>query len=208
MRGSARWCSSPGRPASARPPWYSSSSPRCPPMSWSASASASSCAASVRLTCRCSAIRQACTSANGQWLVERLSELAPSWVLQLHGLVSPETADRLRSQSIGAIGDRMLRELLDALCSTVPASPVLVLTLEDLHWSDGSTSIFSMPWPPTGGGPAARHRHPSARRRSLLQPSDPRPRRRPAPPPARRADHPRRTRGRRGRRACGVSGRK
>ena len=85
------------------------------------------------------AIRQACTSANGQWLVERLSELAPSWIVQLHGLVSPETADRLRAQSIGATGDRMLRELLDVLCSTVPASPVLVLTLEDLHWSDGST---------------------------------------------------------------------
>ena len=59
---------------------------------------------------------------------------------------------------------------------------------------------------PTGGGPVARHRHPSARRRSLLQPSDP-----PSPSACasarRRADHPRRTRGRRGRRAWRVSGR-
>jgi DNA-binding winged helix-turn-helix (wHTH) protein/tetratricopeptide (TPR) repeat protein len=85
------------------------------------------------------AIRQACTAATGQSLVEQLSELAPSWVLQLPGLVSPDAADRLRAQSIGATGDRMLRELLDALCSAEPGARVLVLALEDLHWSDGST---------------------------------------------------------------------
>jgi DNA-binding winged helix-turn-helix (wHTH) protein len=84
------------------------------------------------------AIRQACTTANGQSLVERLSELAPSWVLQLPGLVSSDAADRLRAQSIGASSDRMLRELLDAVCSA-PEAPTLVLALEDLHWSDGST---------------------------------------------------------------------
>jgi DNA-binding winged helix-turn-helix (wHTH) protein/tetratricopeptide (TPR) repeat protein len=85
------------------------------------------------------AIREACTTANGQLLVERLSELAPSWVLQLPGLVSPDAADRLRAQSIGVTGDRMLRELLDAVCFTAPVAPLLVLALEDLHWSDGST---------------------------------------------------------------------
>jgi DNA-binding winged helix-turn-helix (wHTH) protein/tetratricopeptide (TPR) repeat protein len=85
------------------------------------------------------AMRQACTTANGQLLIERLAELAPSWVLQLPGLVSSDAADQLRARSIGAPGDRMLRELLDAVCSTRPAAPLLVLVLEDLHWSDGST---------------------------------------------------------------------
>ena len=57
----------------------------------------------MRPTCPCSArsARRAAT-ANGQALVERLAEFAPTWVLQLPGLVSPDIDDQLRARSIGA----------------------------------------------------------------------------------------------------------
>lgn len=84
------------------------------------------------------AIRQACGGTNGRPLVERLIDVAPSWVLQLPGLVPLEDGDSLRARAVGAAGDRMLRELLDAVCFTSDGSP-LVLVLEDLHWSDEST---------------------------------------------------------------------
>ena len=82
------------------------------------------------------AIRQACEHRNAAPLVDRLADRAPSWVLQLPGVVAPERADELRARSIGAAGDSMLRELLDGVCSP---GPPLVLALEDLHWSDEST---------------------------------------------------------------------
>lgn len=84
------------------------------------------------------AIRHACSGVNGRALVDRLIDVAPNWVVQLQGLVSSEQQDSLRARAAGAASDRMLRELLDAVCFTSDGSP-LVLVLEDLHWSDGST---------------------------------------------------------------------
>jgi predicted ATPase len=84
------------------------------------------------------AIRHACGGAKGRALVDRLVDVAPSWVLQLPGLVPLEDSDSLRARAVGAAGDRMLRELLDAVCFTSDGSP-LVLVVEDLHWSDEST---------------------------------------------------------------------
>jgi DNA-binding winged helix-turn-helix (wHTH) protein/predicted ATPase len=85
------------------------------------------------------AIRDACAGAGGQRLADRLAEVAPSWVLQLPGLIPPERADEVRARSVGTSQERMLRELLDAVCPLLDGSPPLVLALEDLHWSDGST---------------------------------------------------------------------
>jgi len=84
------------------------------------------------------ALRQACGGVNGATLVDQLAAVAPSWVLQLPGLVPVEQHDSLRARAVGAAGDRMLRELLDAVGLIADGRP-LVLVLEDLHWSDGST---------------------------------------------------------------------
>lgn len=67
-----------------------------------------------------------------------LREHAPSWLLQLPGLVGPTERDSLRREYAGSGPERMLRELLlglEAICALQP----VVLVLEDLHWSDAST---------------------------------------------------------------------
>jgi predicted ATPase len=85
-----------------------------------------------------SALRHAAQSSQGRALVDTLVQFAPSWVLQMPGLVPAEQADLLRSRSGCPTADRMLRELLDALAATSSETP-LVLVLEDLHWSDPAT---------------------------------------------------------------------
>ena len=108
------------------------------------------------------AIRQACGGANGHALVERLVEVAPNWVLQLPGVISAERADALRVRAVGAAGDSKLRELVDAVCSAEPAAPLLVLALEDLQWSDGSTlDLLDALAADRRPARVARRRHPS-----------------------------------------------
>lgn len=84
------------------------------------------------------AVERLCRAPSGKPLVSLLREHAPSWLVQLPGLVSPEVRSALRRQCAGAGRDRMLRELLVGLESITREHP-LVLALEDLHWSDPST---------------------------------------------------------------------
>jgi DNA-binding winged helix-turn-helix (wHTH) protein/predicted ATPase len=85
------------------------------------------------------AIRHACAGVRGQLLADQLAQVAPSWVLQLPGLIPPDRADEVRARSVGTSQERMLRELLDAVCTPIDGGTPLVLALEDLHWSDSST---------------------------------------------------------------------
>lgn len=74
----------------------------------------------------------------GPHVLGLLREHAPSWLLQLPGLLSTSERDTLRREHAGSGPERMLRELtvgLDAISAVRP----LVLVLEDLHWSDHST---------------------------------------------------------------------
>lgn len=76
--------------------------------------------------------------AAGAHVIGLLREHAPSWLLQLPGLIGPGERDTLRREYAGSGPERMLRELvvgLEAICAVQP----LVLVLEDLHWSDAST---------------------------------------------------------------------
>jgi DNA-binding winged helix-turn-helix (wHTH) protein/predicted ATPase len=74
----------------------------------------------------------------GTRLVACLRQLAPSWLLQLPGLVPDEELAALQRRSGGATRERMLRELAEAIEVWTSAQP-LVLVLEDLHWSDAAT---------------------------------------------------------------------
>jgi predicted ATPase/DNA-binding winged helix-turn-helix (wHTH) protein len=74
----------------------------------------------------------------GQELVECLAQHAPTWLIQMAGLVGAADLEALQRQVMGATRERMLRELATAIDVLTDAQP-LVRVLEDLHWSDYST---------------------------------------------------------------------
>jgi predicted ATPase len=74
----------------------------------------------------------------GERLVAVLRQYAPSWLVQMPGLISPKEWESLQHTASGATQPRMLRELTEALDILTTERP-LVLVLEDLHWSDAST---------------------------------------------------------------------
>ena len=67
-----------------------------------------------------------------------LHQYAPTWLMQLPALLTPAEMAALQPQTFGATRERMLRELADAL-EALTTETLLVLVLEDLHWSDPST---------------------------------------------------------------------
>ena len=71
-------------------------------------------------------------------VVDVLRAHAPMWLLQMPSLVSASDRELLSREMYGATRERMLREMGDALNALTSEQP-LVLTLEDLHWSDYST---------------------------------------------------------------------
>jgi len=67
-----------------------------------------------------------------------LRSRAPTWLLQLPGLLSPADHDELRRSLASSTGARMLRELQQVL-EVLSADRTLVLVLEDMHWGDAAT---------------------------------------------------------------------
>ena len=70
--------------------------------------------------------------------IEGLKRFAPSWLVQLPGLLDPEDRILLQQRVQGAKRERMLREMAEA-AELFTTTRALVLVLEDLHWSDVST---------------------------------------------------------------------
>jgi predicted ATPase len=94
-----------------------------------------------------------------------LHQHAPTWLVQLPGLVDTTARGELHRQVAGATQERMLRELCDAL-EVLTAMQPLLLVLEDLQWSDTATlgwlaAVARRPDP----APAVRHRDLPADRR-------------------------------------------
>jgi DNA-binding winged helix-turn-helix (wHTH) protein/tetratricopeptide (TPR) repeat protein len=75
---------------------------------------------------------------NGEGVVRDLKEIAPTWALQLPGLLSGQTRALLQQQIAASSRDRMVREFCQ-LIDKLGSRRTLVLVLEDLHWSDHST---------------------------------------------------------------------
>ena len=67
-----------------------------------------------------------------------LRAVAPTWLLQLPWLSTPEEREALRRELAGVGPDRMLREMGELLDRYTERRPLLLVT-EDLHWSDRST---------------------------------------------------------------------
>jgi len=82
------------------------------------------------------ALGRLCAGAANEPLRSLLRRHAPTWLLQLPGLLDGEDVAALERRADGGSGARMPREL----ASFVEAlSDPLVLVLEDLHWSDHAT---------------------------------------------------------------------
>ena len=71
-------------------------------------------------------------------LVSLLRSVAPTWLVQLPWLSSPEERDALRRELAGVAPDRMLREMGELMDRSGERRPLLLVT-EDLHWSDRAT---------------------------------------------------------------------
>jgi tetratricopeptide (TPR) repeat protein len=74
----------------------------------------------------------------GQQVVETLARFAPTWLAQLPALVEQKHLEAVRARTLGAVPERMLREMVDAIEALARATP-LVIFLDDLHWSDAAT---------------------------------------------------------------------
>jgi DNA-binding winged helix-turn-helix (wHTH) protein len=84
------------------------------------------------------ALGRLCRGPNGTPLITLLRQQAPSWLAQMPGLLSDAEHERLQRITSGATQTRMLRELAETL-EMLTVDRLLVLILEDLHWSDTST---------------------------------------------------------------------
>jgi DNA-binding winged helix-turn-helix (wHTH) protein/tetratricopeptide (TPR) repeat protein len=67
-----------------------------------------------------------------------VAQYAPSWLAQMPGLVSGDELQNLQKRIQGTTQARMLGEFCEAL-EAIAADQLLVLGLEDLHWTDVAT---------------------------------------------------------------------
>jgi len=84
------------------------------------------------------AVARLCRQPGGREVVDIMRRQAPIWLLQLPGLVTGEDLEALRTATLGATSERMLRELVEAVEALCAVRPV-VFVLEDVHWADRAT---------------------------------------------------------------------
>jgi len=84
------------------------------------------------------ALRRLIHQPDGARVIETLRKVAPTWLVQMPGVIDDAAFSDLQKKVEGASQQRMLREMTDALEQLSFQRPV-VLAFEDLHWSDPST---------------------------------------------------------------------
>jgi DNA-binding winged helix-turn-helix (wHTH) protein len=84
------------------------------------------------------ALGRLCREPQARRLVAILDQHAPAWLAQMPALLDGGRWKQLQGRVAGATRERMLRELADAV-EVISQKQLLVLQLEDLHWSDYST---------------------------------------------------------------------
>jgi DNA-binding winged helix-turn-helix (wHTH) protein/predicted ATPase len=90
------------------------------------------------------AVERLCLEPGHDLLLSLLRQHAPLWLTQMPALLSHEERVALHSELAGMTPERMLREMASLIETLTmprlrPEPPLLVLVIEDLHWSDGST---------------------------------------------------------------------
>ena len=71
-------------------------------------------------------------------VIPAIRKYAPTWLAQMPGVIEDDAFADLQQKVGGSGQQRMLREIAEAL-EQISAHLVVVLALEDLHWSDPST---------------------------------------------------------------------
>ncbi len=79
-----------------------------------------------------------CQGTDGNLLKALLRQSAPSWFAHLPALLTPDEREAIQALESDVTRERMLRELAEAV-EIFTADRTLILVLEDMHWSDGST---------------------------------------------------------------------
>ena len=79
-----------------------------------------------------------CRGPSGHELLSAIRAHAPTWMLQLPGIIDATEHAKLQRELFGATRERMLREFCD-LVEALSATRPWVIVLEDLHWSDLAT---------------------------------------------------------------------
>ncbi|BBA32369.1 adenylate cyclase / guanylate cyclase [Methylocaldum marinum] len=84
------------------------------------------------------ALEAKCRDPGGPQLIDRLHRHAPTWLMQMTSLLTPDDKEKLSQAVLGATGARMLREAAE-LFETISTEFPLVLIIDDLHWGDFAT---------------------------------------------------------------------
>jgi DNA-binding winged helix-turn-helix (wHTH) protein len=80
-----------------------------------------------------------CRGRGGERVLEVLARHAPTWLVQMPGLVRPDRLEELQRRASGGSQARALHQLAEALEALSGETPV-VLVLDDLQWTDPSTA--------------------------------------------------------------------
>jgi predicted ATPase len=84
------------------------------------------------------ALGRLCRGPTGATVRAQLQQWAPTWLVQLSGVLPVAEQARLQRRTLGATRERLFQELAQAFEALTQAQ-LGVLVLEDLHWSDPST---------------------------------------------------------------------
>lgn len=87
------------------------------------------------------ALERGLGSPRGSALIPLFRRIAPCWYVQIPWLLSETEPAGFRGSMLTAPPERMLREI-GAFLEAVAATSTIVLVLEDLHWSDHTTTAF------------------------------------------------------------------
>ncbi|MGH7788279.1 MAG: AAA family ATPase [Candidatus Binatia bacterium] len=84
------------------------------------------------------ALARLCRQPGGRRWIELMEVHAPTWLVEMPGVLDAAESRRIEARAVRISRDRMLRELAVAI-EAITTSQALVLVLEDLHWSDAAT---------------------------------------------------------------------
>jgi predicted ATPase len=84
------------------------------------------------------ALGRLCRTPGAQRVVDIVRRRAPTWLVQIPGLLDATALETTRGEASSATPQRMLREIAEAL-EALSEDLTLVLWFEDLHWADYST---------------------------------------------------------------------